>query len=260
MAFCIKCGNELKEGELFCPKCGQKRYQAETTDSVVSSMPVSEAHKEVISEPVYHNESSAMKQSQASQDNVKQNEAYDDLKNSLNGVKNAINSKISNNASATHNGTGSIDGVTISVIVSGALLALSAFLPCIKIQSALYSLSGLPSDISLVNISDLVSEFGGSSEVLSHGVFFSGILLAALAIGTIIFAVLKNRSGACFFGVLAGLFGCYQAYLVYKIHGMDEIFALGTGFYFLVIGSLAVIFTTYIDFMGNRMISKSKAQ
>ena len=66
-------------------------------------------------------------------------------------------------------------------------------------------------------------------------------------------------SGACFFGVLAGLFGCYQAYLVYKIHGMDEIFALGTGFYLVVIGSLAVIFTTYIDLMGNRMINKPKA-
>lgn len=259
MAFCIKCGNELKEGELFCPKCGQKRYQAETTDSPVSDKPVSEVHKEVISKPVYHGVNSTKNQSQISQDNVKQNETYEDLKNSLNGVKNAVNSKISNNASATHNGTSSKDGVTVSVIVSGALLALSAFLPCIKIESALYSLSGLPSDISLVNISDLVSEFGGSSEALSHGVFFSGILLAALAVGTIIFSVLKNRSGACFFGVLAGLFGCYQAYLVYKIHGMDEIFALGTGFYLVVIGSLAVIFTTYIDLMGNRMINKPKA-
>ena len=68
MAFCIKCGNELKEGELFCPKCGQKRYQAETTDSVISDTPVSEVHKEVISKPVYHNERSAVNQSQASQD------------------------------------------------------------------------------------------------------------------------------------------------------------------------------------------------
>ena len=260
MAFCIKCGNELKEGELFCPKCGYKRYQAETTDSIISDTLASEVHKEVISKPVYHNERSAVNQSQASQDNVKQNESYEDLKNSLNGVKNAINSKISNNGSVAHNSTSSKDSVTVSVIVSGALLALSAFLPCIKIESALYSLSGLPSDISLVNISDLVNEFGGSSEALSHGVFFSGILLAALAVGVIIFAVLKNRSGACFFGVLAGLFGCYQAYLVYKIHGMDEIFGLGAGFYLIVIGSLAVIFTTYIDLMGNRMISKSKAQ
>ena len=260
MAFCIKCGNELKEGELFCPKCGHKRYQAETTNSPVSDTPVSEIHKEVISKPVYHGVKSTMNQSQTSQDNVKQNETYEDLKNSLNGVKNMINSKISNNGSVAHNDTSSKDSVTISVIVSGALLALSAFLPCIKIQSALYSLSGLPSDISLVNISDLVSEFGGSSEALSHGVFFSGILLAVLAVGVIIFSVLKNRSGACFFGVLAGLFGCYQAYLVYKIHGMDEIFALGTGFYFLVIGSLAVIFTTYIDLMGNRMVEKSKVK
>ena len=32
--FCKKCGNELREGALFCPNCGSKVAQAEVKESV----------------------------------------------------------------------------------------------------------------------------------------------------------------------------------------------------------------------------------
>lgn len=260
MAFCIKCGNELKEGELFCPKCGNKVYQAEETDSVaqVEEMNVNENIESVSenNEQVYHQ---TQTQPQSIQDNIKQNEVYNDLKNSLNHVKDEVNTKLGNVQSNSGSKINNLESSSVYVLVSGVILAISAFLPSLKATSSWFSLSGYPTEMSLMDLADIVQKLSSSKDALQSGVFVSGILLVILAIATVACAVMKNKGGVIFCGLASGIFGCYQAYMVYKLYSTaSDYLAFSTGFYLLIIGSLAIMFTSYMAYIGDYTPNKPK--
>lgn len=256
MAFCIKCGNELKEGELFCPKCGNKVYQAEETDSVDQ---VQEMNTNENIESVPENNQQVYQQPQSIQDNVKQNEVYNDLKKSLNHVKDEVNSKLGNAGSNSGSKVNNLESSSLYVLISSAILAISAFLPSLKATSSWFSLSGYPTEMSLMDLADIVKSLSTSNDAIASGVFVSGILLVCLAIGTAICAYIKNRGGVIFCGLASGIFGCYQAYMVYKFYSTaSDYLAFSTGFYLLIIGSLAIMFTSYMAYIGDYVPNKPK--
>ena len=229
MAFCVKCGQRLNESDSFCPNCGNKVVKKVVTTNENNG---NQGNNFNVNEKENHptNHQQVIDQAKESLNNLKQ-QASNQIQESPINI--SINQKFSKS--------------TLVALISGAVLMISAFLPCISsISVSSFSVS---LNVSLMDIAKYMSYFDVSSDAASSGVFLSGICLVILALGAVVGILMKNEKLELILGISAGLFGLYETYLVNQIISSSDSIAKGSGFHLMMLGSVVLLFAVGIDFL-----------
>lgn len=234
MAFCIKCGQELNETDVFCPNCGNK---------VVKKVVASNENK-------VNQEKNATINEKRENDSINHQQIIDQVKDSLNNLKQQVNTQNQENRPISISINQKFEKSTLVALISSAVLMISAFLPCISSVSV--SSFSVSLNVSLMDIAKYVDYFDVSNEAASSGVFLSGICLVLLAVGTIVGILMKNEKLELILGVCTGLFGLYEVYLVNQIISASDSIAKGSGFHLMMLGSIVLLFAVGIDFLNTK--------
>lgn len=241
MAFCVKCGQKLKETDSFCPNCGNK------VKKIVAS---NESH--------VTQTNSSIKNERKEAAPVNHQQVIDQARDSFNNAKTQTASQ-NQNSQATYQTQNNQPIVSINQklgksalvsLVSSVIVIVSAFLPCISSVSV--SRFSVSMNVSLMDIAKYMDYFDLSNDAASSGVFLSGICLVLLAVGTIVGILMKNEKLELILGVCTGLFGLYEVYLVNELLSMSDSIAKGNGFYLMMLGSLVLLFAVGIDFINSK--------
>lgn len=218
MAFCVKCGQKLNEGDSFCPNCGNKVVKKvvatnENNENQRNNFNVNEKENH----PINHQQ--VIDQAKESFNNLKQQTS-----NQIQGspINISINQKFDNSK--------------LIAIFSSIALIISPFLTFVSYDG--YFLS---KTFTFMSVIDYLS-----SDASEEGVFLSGTILIILALGALVTILMKNTHLELATGFIAGLFGLYETLIFY--FNMESEVTYGIGFYLMLFGSIILIVGVFLDY------------
>lgn len=243
MAVCTKCGQQLKEGQLFCTKCGSKVIQVNTTSNNVNPNMNQRVNQ---TPPQYQQQSNNNTYQQQPTYTQPGNSSLDSLKNVASGFE-SVQSSFAN-----------MNKMEWIIFIASIAAIIAALLPIISISMTESKIT-MGMSLTLGELSSMIKSIqtvgGSSSSELNY--HFSAIVLMILGLCGIVFTIINNKLLQLVSGLVTALFGFYQVYQVNSFVSKmitenslfgDATLGKGLGWYLLIVASIALIYGVFKEY------------
>lgn len=243
MAVCTKCGQQLKEGQLFCTKCGSKVIQVNTASNNVNP----NMNQRVNPTPPQYQQQSNNNTYQQQPTNMQPgNSALDGLKNVTAGFE-SVQSSLRN-----------MNKMDWIIFIASIAAIIAALLPIISISVSESKIT-MGMSFTLGELSSMIKSIQtvGGSNASEFNYNFSAIVLMILGGCGVAFTILNNKLLQLVSGLITSLFGFYQVYqvnsFVSKMITNNSLFSdatlgKGLGWYLLIVVSVALLYGIFKEY------------